>query len=66
MNDIEKARKFLKEVRKLANEYELNFFIVTDGASAISNNGNEAVKAARDHQIMWEKEHGFDPDEDWG
>lgn len=59
------ARKFVKEVDKLAKKYNANYFIVTDGASGISNNGNPAVKNARNAQIEWEKKHGFDPDEDW-
>lgn len=62
---IEKAREFCERVRILANEYNLPFFIVTDGASATFNNDCEAVKNARDNHIKWEKEHGFDPNEDW-
>ena len=45
--------------------YNLSFFVVTEGASAISNNGCEAVKHARDCHIDWEKQQGFDPYEDW-
>lgn len=62
------ARKFVNDVSKLANKYNANYFIVTDGASGTSNgNGysNPAVKNARDNQIEWEKNHGFDPYEDW-
>lgn len=64
-NKIAKAREFCEKVRILANEYDLPFFIVTDGASSTNNNGCEAVKIARDNHIKWEKENGFDPDEDW-
>lgn len=39
--------------------------MVTEGASA-TNNGCDAVKNARDNHTKWEKEHGFDPYEDWG
>lgn len=63
--DLKTARKFVTDVSKLAKKYNANYFIVTDGASGTSNNGNPAVKHARDCQIEWEKEHGFDPDEDW-
>lgn len=63
---ITKAREFCRKVKELANEYELPFFVVTDGASATSNNGCEAVKNARDNHIKWEEEHNFDPYEDWG
>ncbi len=66
MEKIEHARKFCEEVRKLALEYHVPFFVVTDGASATNNNGCEAVRHARNAQIEWEKEHGFDPYEDWG
>lgn len=61
-----KARKFVEDVRKLADEYNLPFFVVTDGASATSNNNCSAVKNARDCHIEWEKKNGHDPYEDWG
>lgn len=64
-NKIAKAREFCEKVRILANEYDLPFFIVTDGASSAHNNGCEAVKIARDNHIKWEKENGFVPNEDW-
>ncbi len=71
MNDknnkqIQKARQFCQEVKQLAQKYNVPFFVVTDGASATSNNGCPAVKNARDNHILWEKENGYDPNEDWG
>jgi pyruvate/2-oxoacid:ferredoxin oxidoreductase alpha subunit len=65
MDKKEKARQFCSEVRKLAEKYNLPFFVVTDGASATSNNGCAAVKNARESQIKWELENNFDPNEDW-
>lgn len=68
MNDNkkqEKAREFCSKVRMLAAEYDLPFFVVTDGASATVNNGCEAVKNARLNHIKWEMEHKYDPYEDW-
>ena len=65
-NELNKTRKFCLEVKALAKKYNLPFFVVTDGASATSNNGCVAVKNARDNHINWEKENGFDPYEDWG
>ena len=65
MNKKEKARKFCLEVKKLAKEYDLPFFVVTDGASATRNNDCSAVKNARDAHIKWEQENGYDPFEDW-
>ncbi len=62
---IKKAREFCEKVRILAREYDLPFFIVTDGASSIYNNGCEAVKNARDNHIKWETKNGFNPYEDW-
>lgn len=62
---IEKARQFCKEVKELAKKYDLPFFVVTDGASATSNNGCPTVKNARENHIKWEKENGYDPYEDW-
>lgn len=59
------AREFCEKVRCLAKESDLPFFVVTDGASATSNNGCEAVKNARDNHIKWELKNNFDPYEDW-
>ena len=63
---IENARNFCKDVKELSKKYNLPFFVVTDGASATSNNGCEAVKNARDNHKKWELENNFDPEEDWG
>ena len=63
--DIKSAREFVSKVGELAKKYDANYFIVTDGASGIHNNGNPAVRNAREKQIEWERKHGFDPDEDW-
>ena len=63
--DLAKARQFCADVRTLANKKNLPFFVVTNGASAYSNDGNDAVRHARDMHIEWEKTHGEDPDEDW-
>lgn len=63
---VSNSREFIKEVRLLATRYNVNFFIVTDGASAISNNGNKAIKHARDEHIKWEIANGHNPYEDWG
>lgn len=66
INTLNKAREFCKKVKELAKDYNLSFFVVTEGASAISNNGCEAVRHARDKHIEWEKSNNFDPYEDWG
>lgn len=63
--DLAKARQFCADVRTLASRKNLPFFVVTNGASAYSNDGNEAIRHARDMHIEWEKTHGEDPDEDW-
>lgn len=60
------ARQFCQEVKEIAQKYNLPFFVVTDGASATSNNGCVAVKNARDNHIKWELENGHNPYEDWG
>ncbi len=62
---IFKSREFCSKVKDLTKLYNLSFFFVTEGASAVSNNGCEAVKHARDCHIEWEKQHNFDPFEDW-
>ena len=64
-NDLAKARQFCADVRTLASKKNLPFFVVTNGASAYSNDGNDAIRHARDMHIEWEKTHGEDPDEDW-
>ncbi len=64
-NKLINSREFCSKVKDLAKEYNLPFFVVTEGASAISNNGCEAVKYARDCHIEWEKSNNFDPYEDW-
>ena len=66
MEKIQRAREFCQKVNELAKEYDLSFFIVTEGASMVNNKGCEAVKNARDSHIKWELEHGSDPYEDWG
>lgn len=49
-----KARKFILEVQELAAKYGLPFFIVTNGASAISNTDCAAVEHARKAHVEWE------------
>ena len=44
---LNRAREFCQKVKELAKEYDLSFFVVTEGASAVSNNGCEAVKNVR-------------------
>lgn len=60
-----KAREFVSEVMRLANEYELNCFVVTDGASGITNTDNPAVEHARKCHTEWEVKNGIDPEHDW-
>lgn len=62
---MDKQQQFIHDVLQMAQERGLNCFVVTDGRSGITNNGNPAVKHARDSHIKWELEHGFDPLEDW-
>ena len=64
--DLSTARKLAGEVTTLCKHYNANFFFVTDGASATFNDNNPAVLHARTSHKEWEKQHGFDPDEDWG
>lgn len=60
------ARSFCSEVKELAKKYNLDFFVVTEGASSYSCSKNtEAVKEARKSHVKWESSKGFDPLEDW-
>ena len=54
---------FVSDVMKMAKTRHLNVFVITDGASGISNNGNQAVRNAREAHVKWEVEHGLDPNE---
>ena len=62
---MEQSREFVSEVLKLAKSMGLNCFVVTDGASGTTNNGNPAVKHARECHIQWELDNGHNPYEDW-
>ena len=64
-SDKQKARQLVMEIAKLAEQYKLPIFAVTEGASITRNNGSAAVRNARLAQIEWEKANGEDPDEDW-
>jgi pyruvate/2-oxoacid:ferredoxin oxidoreductase alpha subunit len=65
MSNIIKAKQFCTDVKELAKSYKLPFFVVTDGASATSNNRCEAVRVARDNHAKWERENNIDPEHDW-
>ena len=56
---------FCDDVKKISKIYDLPFFIVTDGASVILNNGCAAVRNARENHTKWEKENGYDPNHEW-
>ena len=56
---LEKARKLCKEVEALCKKYNMSFFFVTEGASITRNDGNDAVRNAREAQVKWEKENSF-------
>ena len=62
---LTKAQEFCLEVKELAKKYNLPFFVVTEGASAIQNKDCEAVANARQAHIKWENEHGIDPNHSW-
>lgn len=61
----EDVRKLCREVKKLADNYGVNFIFVTDGASITHNNGNKAITHLRKELIKWELENGSNPYEDW-
>ena len=65
MNNKDKAREFCSKVKELAKTYDLEFFVVTEGASATNCTKCEAVKNARDNHKIWEEKHNFDSKEDW-
>ena len=65
MRKLTKAQEFCLQVKRLAEEYNLPFFVVTNGASATVNSNCEAVAHARRAHIRWEREHKIDPEHDW-
>ena len=62
---LTQAQQFCLEVKKLAAQYKLPFFVVTDGASATVNQNCEAVSHARKAHIEWEKKYQIDPNHSW-
>ena len=65
MEKTTKAQQFCLEVKALAKKYDLPFFVVTDGASAVVNKDCPPVRHAREAHIQWEKENLLDPNYDW-
>ena len=59
------ARRFIKDVEKVAKRYDANYFIVSDGASATHNDNNEAIRYCRNALKEWETKNGYNPYEDW-
>ncbi|MDR0222686.1 MAG: maltodextrin glucosidase [Oscillospiraceae bacterium] len=51
-----KARRFVSEVKELAEKYGLPVFVVTDGASGANDIGCEAVERAKNAHDEWESE----------
>lgn len=63
-NDV--ARSFVSDVRKIAEWYGVNFFVVTDGASGCGVCGvSPAVRHARRSHVEWERKNGIDSDHNW-
>ena len=60
-----KARQFCRDVTALAAKYELSFFVVTEGASAIRNKNCPAVRNAREAHMEWERKQGISSTHDW-
>ena len=55
------AKRFVEEVFNLAKKYQLPFFVVTDGASGVSDFGKcSAITHARTSHVTWERENGID------
>ena len=52
---MDKVKSFLLEVNKLANEYDLDVFCVSEGASITRIKHNtEPLREARNNHILWE------------
>lgn len=55
-----RAKMFLNEVRKLAESYDVNFFCVSDGASETDNKGNDCVEFHFQKQKEWEFQRTYE------
>ena len=64
-NNLIKARAFCSEVKKISKKYNLEYFFITEGASSTKVENCGAVRNARNNHIEWEKENGYNPNEDW-
>jgi len=62
---LRRARAFVSRVAELAGEMDLDYFVVTEGASGTSSRGCPAVDHARRSHVEWERAHGIDPEHDW-
>ena len=51
--------------KKISKKYNLEYFFVTEGASSTKVENCGAVRNARNNHIEWEKENGYNPNEDW-
>ena len=65
MKRLTKSQQFCLEVKELAKKYNLPFFVVTDGASAVVNENCSAVYHARQAHIQWEKENHIKSEHNW-
>ncbi len=63
--ELNRARSLCKRVEELASIYNLEYFFITEGASSCHIKNNDAIRTARKNHEKWEKEHGFNPQEDW-
>lgn len=63
--ELERVRKLCQEVANIAKIYDVEFFFVTEGASACHVIKNEAVHHARKEHEKWEVQNGYNPKEDW-
>jgi hypothetical protein len=54
---LSKEQRFVKDVINLANERNLNCFVITDGASGITNIDNETISNIKKAYMQLESEN---------
>ena len=60
-----RSQKFMADIRKLAEAYDLPVFAVTDGASVTINRDSPVIRRMREYHKKWEVSVGLDVYEEW-
>ena len=62
---LSEIRDRVKKLNNFLKENNISFFFVTMKCSCIHNNNSSIIKLVRENHKVWERNHGYDPDESW-